>query len=352
MNKLDSKVGVFSDIHIGLGQDSTIWHKNILEFAEWAVSVYKEKDVNQILIPGDVFHNRNEISVNTLNMASEFFNIFLKNDFEIFISTGNHDCYYKDRSDINSISLLRGWSNITLVDSEPRIFNIKNSNKKLSMIPWGTEIIDIPSSDICFGHFEIESFKMNSYKVCEHGTKSENLLSKSPFIVSGHFHRRTFRTYENGHILYLGSPYQQNFGDMGDSRGIYVMNLLDNNFEFIENNVSPKHIKIFLSEILSQKIDPVFLKKNIPGNMISLVIDTTILPEEVSLISNKLHNLNPSFYRVEYKNVEVNTTSNNAVGNFDTVDILKNLSDFIEVVDINFKKETFLYLEELYLKLS
>lgn len=352
MIKLDANVGIFSDIHIGLGQDSQIWHKNILQFANWTVEVYKNKNISQILIPGDVFHNRNEISVNTISMASDFFNIFLKNNFEIFISTGNHDCYYKDRSDVNSISLLRGWSNITLVDTEPVIFGIKKSDRKVVMVPWGTNIENIPLSDICLGHFEIESFKMNTYKTCEHGIKSENLLSKSPFIISGHFHRRAFRPYNNGSILYLGSPYQQNFGDIDDSRGIYTMNLLNNEFEFIENTISPKHIKVFLSHILSKKINSKKLKEIIPNNMVSLVIDANILPEEINLISDKLHNLNPNFFRIEYKVSEETISSNNVSENFDSVDILNNLKDFIKAIDINFKEETFSYLEELYLKLT
>jgi len=352
MIKLDSNVGIFSDIHIGLGQDSQVWHKNILQFAEWASSIYKSKNINQILIPGDIFHNRNEISVNTLSMASDFFNIFLKNNFEIFISTGNHDCYYKDRSDVNSISLLRGWSNITLVDDKPCIFEVKNTKKKVSMIPWGTSIENIPQTDICLGHFEIESFKMNTYKTCEHGLKSENLLSKSPFIISGHFHRKAFRTYNNGHILYLGSPYQQNFGDIDDSRGIYTMDLSNNHFEFIENTISPKHVKIFLSDVLSKKTTSNILKEIVPSNMVSLVIDSTLLPEEINLITDKLHNLNPNFFRIEYKVPEGSIPSGEVDKNFDGIDILKNLNDFIGAIDINFKEETFSYLEELYLKLT
>ena len=77
MPKLNSQyIGLFSDIHIGLGQDSSVWHKNILEFAHWVSDVYTNKGISEIIIPGDIFHNRNEISVNTLAMAKEFFEIF------------------------------------------------------------------------------------------------------------------------------------------------------------------------------------------------------------------------------------------------------------------------------------
>jgi len=31
-----NKIGCFSDVHIGINQDNPIWHKIVLEFAEWA----------------------------------------------------------------------------------------------------------------------------------------------------------------------------------------------------------------------------------------------------------------------------------------------------------------------------
>ena len=235
------EIGIFSDIHIGLGQDSSTWHKIILDFSKWVRKVYTDLGINDIIIPGDIFHNRSEISVNTLSVAKEFFENL--KDFRIFISAGNHDCYYKDRSDVNSISLFKGWNNIVVIDKEPLIIEAKG--KKISLIPWGTEIENIPKADICFGHFEIQTFKMNSYKVCDHGIESVSLLDKSPLIFSGHFHTRDDRSYKKGRIVYVGSPYQQNFGDIDQIRGIYTFNPEFGDLNFIENDKSPKHIKLY-----------------------------------------------------------------------------------------------------------
>jgi DNA repair exonuclease SbcCD nuclease subunit len=353
MNKIKIKgprVGVFSDIHIGLGQDSHLWHKNILKFADWVCEIYNQKGINEIFIPGDIFHNRNEISVNTLNTCTDFFNRL--KDFKIYVSTGNHDCYYKDRSDVNSISLLGGWPNIFLVDKEPKIFSIENSDKTLSMIPWGTDVENIPVSDICFGHFEINSFKMNTYKTCEHGMDSKNLLQKSPFILSGHFHQRTHRVYSDGEVLYVGSPYQQNFGDSGDSRGIYILDLFSNKFEFIENNISPQHLKISLARVLNKEIDTNFLKNNVPGNMVSFIIDANLASDKISLIASRIQNLNPQFFRIDYQNIESNVTQISSHNQYNSVDIMENIEDFINVLEINYKLESLTYLKDLYTKLA
>lgn len=346
-----SQVGIFSDTHIGLGQDSLTWHTNILNFAKWAAEIYNQNGINEILIPGDIFHNRNEISVNTLSTAKQFFDIF--KDFHIYISTGNHDCYYKDRSDVNSVSLFDGWNNITVIDKMPHIFEVARSTKTLAMVPWGTDIKNIPGDmDYCVGHFEIKSFKMNNHSVCDHGMTSDELLKKSKYIITGHFHKKTHRIYENGEILYLGSPYQQNFGDVEEERGIYIFNLEEGTFKFIENKISPKHIKLSLAKILSKELPSQYIKQNVPNNLVCLMVDTTILPEELSLISSKLQKLNPQFFRLDYKVPDQDMTLNPTNNLYDSIDIRKNLSDFVQALDISYKDETYDYLNELYTKLA
>lgn len=342
------KVGVFSDIHIGLGQDSSMWHNVVLEFAEWAANVYKKAGINDIIIPGDIFHNRNEIVVNTLSTAKKFFDIFKK--FRIFISTGNHDCYYKDRSDVNSISLLEGWDNIIL--SDKTVLNLNYGNKKISLIPWAIPFEEIPESDICFGHFEIQTFYMNTYKVCEHGFESKDLLNKSKFIISGHFHNRDERNYSKGKIVYLGSPYQQNFGDTGSSRGIYILNLESEELEFIENTISPKHIKIYLSELKSKKQDSSYLKNNVAKNHVSFVVDDEIDNAKLALISSNIQSLNPLSFRIDYKSVKSDFLIQASTPDYTFVDIENNINDFVFGMDVKYKPEIIKYLTDLYKELT
>jgi DNA repair exonuclease SbcCD nuclease subunit len=221
------------------------------------------------------------------------------------------------------------------------------------MVPWGTDVKDIPEdTDYCVGHFEIKSFKMNNHSVCDHGMTSAELLSKSKYIITGHFHKRTHRIYENGEILYLGSPYQQNFGDVDEERGIYIFDFNNGKFEFIENTVSPKHIKLSLCKILSKELPSEYIKKNVQGNMVCLMIDVSISPEEISLISNKLQKLNPQFFRLDYKVPDKDLNLSASDNSYDSIDISKNILDFIQALDISFKDETYKYLNELYLKLA
>ncbi len=342
---LEQRVGVFSDIHLGLGQDSEIWHEVMLEFAEWAAKEFKQREITDILIPGDVFHNRNEIALRTLDTGHKFFEIF--KDFRTIIGGGNHDIHLRNSNEINSLSVLKGRNNIHIIDVVPKLFGIKNSTRQISMIPWGTKVIDLPKADICFGHFELATFALNNHKICQHGEDVQNLFTKSPMIVTGHFHKREHRTYKNGEVLYLGSPYQHNFGDIGDTRGIYVMDLETAKFEFIENRISPRHFKISVNQICNGKLKIEQLKTLVPGNMICLVIDKNLSVEQLSSITAKVQGLNPRFFRLDYDATGIVTDGNNS-SNYTSIDILAAIETFIQSTNSQHKQETLEYLTELY----
>jgi DNA repair exonuclease SbcCD nuclease subunit len=346
INLTNPQIGIFSDIHIGLGQDSLMWHEIIINFAHWVKELYFSQNINDIFILGDVFHNRDKISVNTLNIAKEFFEIL--KDFNLYILAGNHDCYYKDRADINSISLLKHWRNITIADTNPLLLKYKDKN--ISLIPWGTPLEQIPNTNICFGHFEINSFAMNTHKICTQGIESESLLNKASLILSGHFHKKNYRKYSKGEIYYTGSPYQQNFGDTDDERGVYILNLNDCELKFYENKTSPRHVKVSINQLIKGTQTADFLKNSIPNNLVSLIIDCNLSQEKITLISSKIQNLNPKFFRIDYKVTDDNEI-NFEQGSYSSIDIPKSIEDFVNTMDFQYKEEVVNYLNHLYNKI-
>ena len=55
---------------------------------------------------------------------------------------------------------------------------------------------------------------MNNFKVCDHGDSPDKILEKGNKVISGHFHLRDRRKYKNGEILYLGNPFEMDFGSL------------------------------------------------------------------------------------------------------------------------------------------
>ncbi len=308
------KVAIFSDLHLGLYGNSYEWHKIALFWAKWIAKELKKKKIKDIFFLGDFFHNRSEISVQTIHVAAEVLDQF--RDFNIIMIVGNHDAYYKNRSDVHSLAFLKGFSNITIVD-EP--LKISEYGKSIEFIPWNAEMDD-DQADYLFGHFEIQSFKMNNFKVCDHGLTPANLIKKSKNIFSGHFHNRSKKVYSDGSIHYVGNTFPMDFADVDNQKGYYILDIESGELEFFENNVSPKFKKIPISKF--KDFDEVEYKTNI----IKLVVDVECTDAQIAKIKTFVGKYKP--YQL---NVEYNTTTKtvNDVEEIDAIDLVDMFDEFI-----------------------
>jgi len=337
INFNSNRVAFISDIHLGVHQDSATWHNIAIKFAHWLNDTLRDRGIKDVVIAGDIFHNRHEIGVNTIHAAHKFFNIL--KDYNIVAITGNHDCYYKDKSDVNSISILNGYKNIT-VFQELRTCII--DGKTWTFCPWGVTIDKIPKSDIIVGHFEITHFRMNQHKICEHGMKTIQLLDKSKFVISGHFHYREHRTYpEGGSILYLGSPYELDFGDRDHAKGVSILDTNTFEVELIENNVTPKHVKIKISDLTEGKVKLEDLSPIISNNFVDFSIDKNVNTQAVDLLLSKFNQHKPLHVRTNYnifENVQLSATD---VDNF-SIDIETALQEFVDLLDTKVNKKEIL----------
>ena len=169
----------------------------------------------------------------------------------IYIIAGNHDCFYKNRTDVSSIKPLKYINNIDVIE-EPEIMKV--NNHKIYLMPWRTnaeierECIQDAINNNCdyiFCHTEFAGLKFNKFTNCT-GENSIEDYSWTGFkkVISGHIHWRQ----ESKKVLLIGSPYQLNRGDITNEKGVYCLDLTTDKFEFFENNYSPKFIKIPVSD--------------------------------------------------------------------------------------------------------
>ena len=332
-----NKIACISDIHLGVHQNSQTWHNIAINFAKWFDKELKLRGIKDIIIAGDIFHNRHEIGVNTIHCAYEFFDI-LKN-YNILTITGNHDCYYKDKSDINSISILDGYKNIT-VFKELKTVNL--NDKVFCFCPWGIPVEEIPPCDVVIGHFEILNFKMNAHKVCDHGVESESLLDKTKLVITGHFHCRDHRKYKNNKsIIYLGSPHELDFGDRDQVKGFTILDTDSLSLELVENNLTPKHKKIKISELLDGKITLENISTELQNNFVSLCVDRNVNEQVLSVMLSKFNQYKPKHVRTDFnifEAVQLSATELNEV----SIDIDTALHEFVNLLDTPVPKKDIL----------
>jgi DNA repair exonuclease SbcCD nuclease subunit len=235
------KVAIITDQHFGARNDSV----NFINFYEkFYTEVFfpkmKENKIDTLLILGDTFDRRKYINFYSLKKSKDmFFDPLKEMGVKVHMLAGNHDTYYKNTNEVNSVDLvLREYDNIDVIDS-PKTIVLDGTS--ICMIPWicadnyveTMEYMKNDKSDICMGHFEIAGFQMFS------GVKSDEGLSTDTFtkfdmVFSGHYHHKS----DNGHIYYMGNPYELVWSDYNDPRGFHFFDTDTRELEFIKNTNS------------------------------------------------------------------------------------------------------------------
>lgn len=341
------KIAIFSDLHIGVHQNSRFWHNIAKDWVEWYISNLKKEQIEDVVFCGDFFHTRDEVSVDSLHFGSWVLEQF--KDFNVTLITGNHDCYLKDSSEINSLSPFRGWKNVTLIDV-PR--TVESHGYKFNFIPWGTKLKDFQNAHITFGHFEINNFKTNNYYICDHGDNASDVLEKSDLIITGHFHLRDEKKFNKGTILYVGNPFQMDFNDADTVKGFYVLDICDKTYQFTENTVSPSHYNILLSELVKKQTITDEVRETFKDNLIKLKIDKRITADDTDILLTKLKQLNPLQFTVEYDSSYSPYDISEDKKDLSGIDVQQAIIEFIDLMDINNKSEIINYTLDLYKKIQ
>jgi DNA repair exonuclease SbcCD nuclease subunit len=235
------KVAIITDQHFGARGDSV----QCLDYYENFYSTIffpklLEQGIKHILILGDTFDRRKFVNFNTLARAKRmFFDVAYDNDIMITMIAGNHDTYYKNTNEVNSPELtLAEYVNINIV-TKPETIDVYGV--PICFLPWicadnyteSMNEIKNTKSDICMGHLEIAGFAM--YRGAEsHDGLSKESFSKFDMVFSGHYHHKS----DDGHVFYLGNPYELTWQDYNDPRGFHIFDLQTRKLEFVQNTFS------------------------------------------------------------------------------------------------------------------
>jgi DNA repair exonuclease SbcCD nuclease subunit len=341
----EKEIAIFSDLHLGVHGNSTKWHDITLEWVTWIKDELNDKKIKTIFFLGDWFDNRSEIAVNTLDVSSKVLDIL--KDFKLIMITGNHDQFFKYRTDVHSLSILKGRENVTILD-KPSYITV--NGKKCVFIPWGYNLSDIEPGDCCFGHLEVELFNMNNSVICEHGIKIPELLSKYKLSFSGHFHTRSEKAFKEGKIVYVGNPFATTFNDTDNQKGYYILNTDTLNYSFFGNSVSPKYYKLLLSNIIKEEGITTNLKNIFCNNFITIKIDKNVSSDDMHTLQTVFSQLKAEQIVYDYDTSYNKIQNDTADQDFSGVDIPLAFEQFIQMLDIDDKKMMVEFMVDLYKK--
>lgn len=221
---------VLGDIHFKKCKpNEMVYREKVLEFIS---KTLKEKNIKKVIQLGDFFNDRKTIDVNlyheVIDLMEKYFGFL--DTFTVLL--GNHDSYYTNTNYVNSPSMMPNFMRLKF-----EILQSAVSMDNMLLVPWIDEnnadecfeLLETSNDAFCLGHFEINGFEMVRGIVSTDKLKMET-FNKFKFVLSGHYHL----TQQNKNITYVGSLFQNNFGDCDDTKRFFIIDTEKNTVEEIK----------------------------------------------------------------------------------------------------------------------
>jgi DNA repair exonuclease SbcCD nuclease subunit len=147
---------------------------------------------------------------------------------------GNHDIFFKNRSDVNSLREL--FYDAFTVYEKPTV--VQFDSMKIALLPWinkeneaeSMEFVKSCDAEVLCGHLELDGFQVMRNSTFQGGMKSDP-FARFKAVYTGHFHTR----HSKDNIHYLGCPYQITMSDYGEKKGFHILDTESGKLEFVVN---------------------------------------------------------------------------------------------------------------------
>ena len=334
------KVAIITDTHFGARNDSDFFNDYFYQFYEGIFFPYLEQhNIKTVFHLGDLMDRRKYVSYKTAKDFRERF-IFplqhLKIDFHCLV--GNHDIYYKNTNDVNSLKELIGdKSNKFHLYEDATEVNIGGLD--ILFMPWinpqnyiySMGMIDETKARIAMGHLEIKGFQMHKGQFSNTGYDKDT-FQKFHTVFSGHFHHKS----DDGQIYYLGTPYEIYWNDHNDPKGFHIF---DTETRELERIVNPYTIfdKIYYDDASNDYSNHDF--SSYKDKYIKLIVVNKKELYQFDMFVDKL--LKADAYDVkiieDFSDLDASNVSDDIVEN--TEDTMTLLEKYVDELDINLNKD-------------
>ena len=237
----------------------------------------EENDIRDIMVAGDLFHDRVNINISVLNNVYDELNKAVKINQKWHIFPGNHDMFLKNSWKITSLHILNNihqiYENVTIIKLDeqrfwivPFIYYEKDYMEVINKIN-----LKASKEDVLITHIGVngatlnECFLLKNWNIVDF---KDTIFRK---IFTGHFH--CYQSLDD-RVYYPGSPIPFKFDEGVVDHGFIIYDTEDNSINFIKIREVAKEFSNYLPPDFITILD-VDLDKNkhwCKGNNVKLII--------------------------------------------------------------------------------
>jgi len=224
---------IYTDLQAGEGSERC-FHDPTLPLQRWRVKLFfevllelfEEACCDGLWDLGDTFDDRNSIPVPTLDnlfACLEWFKVTCDNNLKL---VGNHDQHVKS----GKVHSGRAFTGVFQVYDTPVVREI--CGVRVLLCPYPDEAFDLETwldenllkdgtRQLVLGHFQVEGTRDRDGRILKGGVHV-GILKRATLVLLGHVHHPQSITQT---IHYIGSPFQQDFGEAGEDKRVALLDL-------------------------------------------------------------------------------------------------------------------------------
>ena len=337
------KIALITDTHFGARNDNLAFNEYFYKFWDNTFFPYlDEHKIDTIIHLGDLMDRRKFVSYKIAKDLRERFILpIVSRGIKMHVMAGNHDTYYKNTNEINSLYELLGgpgeekYSGIECYDGP---CTQEFDGTAIHFMPWicsdnyerSMRSIQMTSAQICMGHFEINGFEMHKGHFSENGY-DKKFLNKFDTVFSGHFHKKS----DDGHVYYLGNTYQMTWSDDGCPKGFHIF---DTNTRQLERIVNPYTIfqKVYYDDTTNDYSNHDLSQYK--NKYVKLIVVNKKDLYQFDLFTDKLLKADAHEVKIieDFSELDANNVSDDIVEN--TEDTMTLLEKYIDDLDVSLDK--------------
>lgn len=311
------KIAILNDTHCGIRNSSEIFLNNAERFYNDVFFPECENHgIKQIVHLGDYYDHRKFVNFKALNHNRRIFlDQIRKRGMSMDIIPGNHDTFYKNTNELNSLKECLGhYMNEVHIIMEPTV--MQYDSLKLGLLPW----ICQDNYDLCMNfirdcradwigsHLELNGFEVMRGLTNKHGMDPK-LFSRFEMVLSGHYHCSS----KKDNIWYLGSQMEFFWSDAHDAKYFHILDtetremtkirnphtlfekILYNDEEIDYNNYNKDLTNKFVKVIVVNKTDPFIFDRFIDNIQNQKIYELKIAENFNEFIGANVEDENMSF---------------------------------------------------------
>ena len=333
------KIALLTDTHFGARNDNLNFNDYFYEFYEGLFFPYlQQNNIKHCIHLGDLMDRRKYVSYRILkDFRERFIQPFMHLEIDLHILVGNHDIYFRNTNDVNSLQELLGgkYKNIHIY---PEAQEINFDGFPILMMPWinpqneiySFGMMDETKADTMVSHLEVVGFEMHGGHFSESGF-DKSQFKKFDTIFSGHYHKKS----DDGQIYYLGTPYQMTWSDYNCPKGFHVF---DTETRELTRIVNPQKIfeKIYYDD--TQENYDIHDVNQYRNKYIKLVVVNKNDLYKFDKFTDKLFKADCHEVKIieDFTDLDANTVSDDIVEN--SQDTMTLLGKYIDDLDVNLDK--------------